>query len=42
MKVYCISQGDLDMVSYFNKAKKMGDEFNTTNATPTYTCNKHE
>jgi len=31
-EVSCISQGDLDIVSYFNKAKKVRDEFTAVSA----------
>lgn len=38
--VSCISQGDMDIACYFNKAKKVWDEFNAVGATPRCTCKK--
>ena len=39
-EVCCISQGDLDIVSYFNKAKKVWDEFTAVNGMPWCECKK--
>ena len=41
-EVYCISQGDLDIASYFNKAKRLWDEFAAASASPKCTCCKCE
>ena len=41
-QVSCISQGDLDTASYFNKAKKVWDELTAVGATPKCTCQKCE
>jgi len=40
--VCCISQDDLDIASYFNKAKKLWDEFTAASASPRFTCCKCE
>ena len=39
-EISCISQGDLDIAGYFNKAKKAWDEFAAVGATPRCTCGK--
>ena len=41
-EVSCISQGDLDIVSYFNKAKKVWDEFTAVNGIHWCDCKKCE
>ena len=41
-EVACISQGDLDIASYFNKIRKAWDEFNAAGATPRCNCRKCE
>ena len=41
-QVSCISQGDLDIASYFNRAKKVWDELIAVGATPKCTCKKCE
>ena len=40
--VCCISQGDMDIASYFNKAKRLWDEFTAASASPQCTCCKCE
>ena len=40
--VCCVSQGDLDIASYFNKAKRLWDEFTAASASPRCTCCKCE
>ena len=40
--VCCISQGELDIAAYFNKAKKLWDEFTAASASPSCTCCKCE
>jgi len=40
--VTCISQGDLDIASYFNKAKKVWDEFSAVGSLPRCDCSKCE
>jgi len=37
-----MSQDDLDIASYFNKAKKLWDEFTATSASPRCNCYKCE
>lgn len=41
-EISCISQAGLDIVAYFNKAKKAWDEFTAVGATPKCTCGKCE
>ena len=41
-EVCCISQGDLDIAAYFNKAKRLWDEFTAASASPRCTCGKCE
>lgn len=41
-EVSCISEGDLDITWYFNKATKVWDEFVAVGTTPRYTCGKCE
>ena len=40
--VCCISQGELDIAAYFNKAKRLWDEFTAASASPRCTCCKCE
>ena len=40
--VTCISQGELDIASYFNKAKKVWDEFSAVGSLPRCDCSKCE
>ena len=39
-EVSCITQGDLDITSYFNKAKKVWDEFTAIGELPRCDCSK--
>ena len=41
-EVCCISQGDLDIASYFNRAKRLWDEFTAASMSPRCTCCKCE
>lgn len=39
-EVSCLSQDDLDIASYFNKAKKLWDEFSAASISPRCSCGK--
>jgi len=41
-EVSCVTQGDLDIASYFNKAKKVWDELTAVGGLPTCDCSKCE
>jgi len=41
-EVCCMSQADLNIASYFNKAKRLWDEFTAASASPRCTCCKCE
>jgi len=41
-EVSCISQGDLDIASYFNKSKKVWDEVTVVGGLPRCDCSKCE
>ena len=41
-EVTCINQGDLDIASYFNKARKIWDEFAAVGGLPRCDCSKCE
>ena len=40
--ILCLTQGDLDIVSYYIKAKQLWDESRAVNNVPTCTCTKRE